>query len=187
METMRNTWDLVLAWCSSNPALAWPLLSALVVAVFKPRTPEAYAKFSAMRPAWFWSRFAAALQLVGALGLDPVKATKVIGKVLTGRSLPPPSIGSGVVLALALICASACTPDARRALLETALDAAACALAHQDLPDEQILKVCAVDAVDAERILRLVGESRRAAATAAVNAEARTGGRPLCPESDAGR
>lgn len=66
-----------------------------------------------------------------------------------------------------------CTPDARRALLETALDATQCALANMDLPNERILQVCAVDAADADRILRIVGEGRERTARAALQGEAR--------------
>jgi hypothetical protein len=71
---------------------------------------------------------------------------------------------TSVLLFTATIVAASCTPDARRALLETTLDAAQCALAHQDLPNQQIVTTCAIQAIDAERILRLVGESRKAAA-----------------------
>lgn len=76
------------------------------------------------------------------------------------------------LLSLIAYCGG-CTPDARRALLETALDATQCAIANMDLPNEKILAVCAVDAADADRILRIVGESRERAAKAALQGEAR--------------
>jgi hypothetical protein len=93
------------AWTLAHPALSWPLISAIVTIALKPRSPAQYAAMAAMWPAWFWSRFAPLLQLVGALGLDPVKALQVIGKVFTGKQDSagrPPMGGLVVVLAIGL-------------------------------------------------------------------------------------
>ena len=70
-------------WVLQNPAIAWPIISSFIVVTLKPRTPEGYAAMSAIRPVWFFSRLAALLQLIGALGLDPVKALQVASKVIT--------------------------------------------------------------------------------------------------------
>lgn len=56
-------------------ALVWPLITAIVTALFKPRTPEEYA---ALPP-----RLAAFLRLIAALGLDPVKAVKIVQEAAT--------------------------------------------------------------------------------------------------------
>ncbi len=98
-------------------ALLWPLVSAILTALFKPRTPEQYA---AMPP-----RLAAALQLLGALGLDPVKATIAIKKIFAGTKPPgPPAVGV-VALIVASMLTSGCATlapreQARAAVLVTA-------------------------------------------------------------------
>ncbi len=56
----------------------YPLLTALLTAVAKPRTPEEY---SALPP-----RLAAFLKLVGALGLDVPNAIEAIKQGINGRS-----------------------------------------------------------------------------------------------------
>lgn len=66
-------------------AIVWPVLSAVITALFKPRTPEEYAALATN-----WPRLAAFLQLVGALGIDPVKAVVALKKIPKGKSLPPP-------------------------------------------------------------------------------------------------
>lgn len=43
---------------------------------------------ASQRPTWFWPRFTAFLQFIGALGLDPIKATQVVFKVITGKDKP---------------------------------------------------------------------------------------------------
>lgn len=83
------------------------------------------------------------------------------------------------LIALSAHCA-ACSPDARRALVETIIDGASCALAHQHLPDADIIKVCSLKAVDVERILRLVSQSRDKAAAARAEALA---GSALCADA----
>lgn len=83
--------------------------------------------------------------------------------------------GKATVLALAFAGTVSCTPDARRALLETAIDGAACAIAHQHLSDADIIKVCSIQAADIDRILRLLGESRKAAMQARADEQAKAG------------
>ena len=74
-----------LDWLSAHP-LVWqlalyPLLTAVVTWLFKPRTPEQYA---ALPP-----RVAAFLKLVGALGFDAPKIIEAIAQVVTGSSKTP--------------------------------------------------------------------------------------------------
>ena len=70
-----------LAFVEAHPALfsvlVWPLLTAIITAVFKPRTPEEY---DALPP-----RVAAALKLVAALGLDPVKGLEALKQLLAPK------------------------------------------------------------------------------------------------------
>jgi hypothetical protein len=67
-------------WIESHQtliALAWPILTAILTGIFKPRSPEAYDK---MPP-----RVAAFFKLLGALGLDVPNTIEAIGQALTGR------------------------------------------------------------------------------------------------------
>lgn len=69
-------------WLSAHP-LVWqlamyPLLTAVVTWLFKPRTPEQYA---ALPP-----RVAAFLKLVAAVGFDAPKIIEAVSQVATGSS-----------------------------------------------------------------------------------------------------
>ena len=71
----------VLEFIKAHPAivsLAWPLLTALLTAIFKPQTPEQYAALAVKHPrlADFW-------RFVGAIGFDPVKAVMVLQQMLS--------------------------------------------------------------------------------------------------------
>lgn len=59
-------------------AIGWAVLTAVLTTLFKPQTPEQYARIAVKHPrlADFW-------RLVGALGLDPVKAVMVIRELVT--------------------------------------------------------------------------------------------------------
>lgn len=46
----------------------------------------------------------------------------------------------------------------------------ACAIENQDLPNDQIIAKCAVQPGDVERVLAIVGDSRKASAKAAAQA-----------------
>jgi len=81
----------VKVWAVAHPefmaVVVWPIVTAIVTALFKPKTPEAYAKLP--------PRLAALLQLIGAIGLDAGKAVSILKKVVmgtqdAGKSLPPP-------------------------------------------------------------------------------------------------
>jgi hypothetical protein len=75
--------DSIVAWGDRHPelmiALVWPIVTALVNALFKPRSAEEYA---ALHP-----RVAQVLRLVAALGLDPVKAVDAL-RALVARRRP---------------------------------------------------------------------------------------------------
>lgn len=69
-------------WLSAHP-LVWqlalyPLLTAVVTWLLKPRTPEQYA---ALPP-----RLAAFLKLVAAVGFDAPKIVESVSQVVTGSS-----------------------------------------------------------------------------------------------------
>lgn len=70
------------SWVNANPVLftvvLWPVVSGLVTALFKSRTPEEYA---AMNP-----RVAAVLKLVGSLGLDVPNMLNALKQVVAGHA-----------------------------------------------------------------------------------------------------
>lgn len=72
-------------WLGAHPVIwqlaLWPILSAAVTWLFKPRSPEEYA---ALPP-----RVAAGLKLIGALGFDAPKILESIAQVVTGSSKSP--------------------------------------------------------------------------------------------------
>lgn len=68
-------------WIENHPAVVaavWPLLTLILTALFKPRTPEQYA---AMPP-----RLAAFFKLLGALGLDGPNVVDAIRQGINGDS-----------------------------------------------------------------------------------------------------
>lgn len=107
--------DPVLTWCKENPTIAWPIISGVIVTIFKPRTPLQYAALSAVYPRWFFARFAALLQLIGALGVDPSKALKAASKVITGKQNDGSKIIALIILCLGLTV-NACSPSSDVAL-----------------------------------------------------------------------
>lgn len=74
--------NTVINWLSEYP-LVWelalfPLVTFVVTALLKPRTPEQYAELP--------PRVAAALKLVAAVGWDAPKIVESIGQLVTGRA-----------------------------------------------------------------------------------------------------
>jgi len=97
------------AFFASHPEIAVPLTGALVTLIFKPRTQEQYEAIASRGTTragrFFWPRCAALLQLIAAVFPDPVKASKVVGKVLSGKSDPPPPPKGPSVLPLVFLAA----------------------------------------------------------------------------------
>lgn len=75
---------MILAWMEAHQSFSsfviWPLVSAIVLMLFKPRSPEEYAK---MNP-----RLAGFLMLLSGLGLDPHKVVEGLKRAATGRAIP---------------------------------------------------------------------------------------------------
>lgn len=71
--------------------------------------------------------------------------------------------------------AAACTPQARWALAELLAKQIACGVEHQDLPNDQIVKVCALDPENVPKVLEVVGQSRAVGAKHAADAAAVAG------------
>lgn len=72
----------MMEWIEAHPvvvALLWPMLSALVTACFKPKTPEQYAS---MPP-----RLGAFLKLIGSLGIDAPNMLEAVKQGFKGKSL----------------------------------------------------------------------------------------------------
>ncbi len=71
-------------WIEAHPVLfatvLWPILSAAITWLASPRSPEAY---SAMHP-----RVAAALKLIGALGLNVPNTLQAVHQLIRGRAVP---------------------------------------------------------------------------------------------------
>jgi hypothetical protein len=157
----------VLAWANAHPevmaALVWPLVTAILTLAFKPRTPEQYA---AMPP-----RLAALLQLVAALGVDPVKAAKAVRKLV--EKGPPPAAGALLLVGGLALSSTGCTAFQRAVVADLLTEKIACAVANMNLPNERIIEVCAIQPGDVQKILQIVGESRKQAAKAAADASAR--------------
>lgn len=80
LATLHVLW----AWVVQNPAYSAPIIGAIFTEIFKPRTAVQYASIAARNPVWFFSRWVAFLQLVAAVFPDPVKARKIILKVIFG-------------------------------------------------------------------------------------------------------
>ncbi len=163
------------AWCAAHPELVWPLLTALITLLFKPRTPGEYAAIAAR-----WPRVAALLQLIGALGLDVPKVVEAVRKVVTGTSDPPkkpppagPSIMAFGLVVLLASQTSACalfSPRTLRSVLD--ITQTACIIAHQELPESDVAKACDVADELIPPMRRVLAESRKASAEAAAKASA---------------
>lgn len=72
----------ILQFAANHPALmtaiVWPLLTAILTAIFKPQTQEQYVRLAIKHPrlADFW-------RFIGAIGFDPVKAVLVLRQLAT--------------------------------------------------------------------------------------------------------
>lgn len=185
----------VQAFFADHPELAVPLIGALVTFLCKPRTPAQYESIAKTSP-----RLAAALQLFAAIFPDPVKAAKVLTKVITGRndSLPPPppvgpvsgewpttpkrgglprafdpawqSVG---VLAIGVVCAASLTGCAfleKHAKDALSVAQIACILANQTAPDSKVAQICDVADDYFEPMQKVLADARKASDAAAAKA-----------------
>lgn len=75
---MKSVLEFMSAHKALMVSIVWPLLTAVLTALFKPQTPEQYLRLAAKHPrlADFW-------RFVGAIGFDPVKAVLVLQQLLT--------------------------------------------------------------------------------------------------------
>ena len=177
-ETMMLYWHLILTWIVANPAWSMPVIGALVTLILKPRSSAEYASLASKNPTWFFTRWAALLQLVGAVFPDPVKAKRVLFKVIYGTfepseaKIPVDIVDMAsklpiLIFALALFSGSlSCTKG--QAINATVLFAekVQCALANSDLPNDKLIAKCAIEPGDVERVLAIVGEHRQGVAHA---------------------
>lgn len=91
-----TVWKAVLwLWtlAKAHPAITAPIVGMLVTAALKPRTGAQYLALASRNPTWLFTRYAAMLQLIGAIFPDSVKARQVLLKVILGQQeaekLPP--------------------------------------------------------------------------------------------------
>jgi len=102
-------------------------------------------------------------------------ATAVLGHDL-GKTVPGVRKVLGALLFVGVASSvTACTPQARWALAELLAKKIACGVAHQDLPNDDIIKLCALEPGDIPKVLEVVGKSRAAGAQHAADAAARAG------------
>lgn len=176
LDALHSAW----MWAKANPTIAWPILTAILTTTFKPRTPEAYARLAAHRPVWFFTRAAALLQLIGALGLDPVKAAAVLIKLLGGKQDPvpvpvetpkvrPETVLPPLMLILVLSLGSSGCALFTKGGARTVLDIAqsVCIVAHSELPDSDVANACGLAGPFLGPMRELLTSSREASAKAA--------------------
>lgn len=151
--------SLLGGWAEAHPTMSAvvviPALTAVFNLIFKPKTPDQYAQIAAVSP-----RLAGFLQMMGALGVDGEKASRIFfEKIVKGPPKPPrgpssvpssypppPSVPpSAARAALVGICLSLGIATNGCSLLtkqtaKTALDAVAVACIFQsELADESAL------------------------------------------------
>ena len=108
--------------------------------------------------------------IMGALALPGL-----FGKKEDDDKKDPPAGGATpLIVGAVLVCMLAgCTPQARAAFAELLAKKIACAVAHQDMPIEQMALVCALKPEDVPLAMQAVSEAREAGARQAVQAAAR--------------
>jgi len=155
------------AWCVAHPELVWPLVTAIITLLFKPRTPTQYAQIAVRFP-----RVAAGLQLIGALGLDVPKVVEAVRKVVTGKAEPPPPPAGPSIMAIGLVVLLASQTSAcslfNAKTLRTILDITqtTCIIAHQELPESDVAKICDVTDDLLPPMRRVLAEAKKASAKA---------------------
>lgn len=209
--TLIVAWVKSLAlWFVQNPTITAPLVGALITMVCKPRTPQQYAAMAMRYPTWLWIRIAAMLQLIAAIFPDPIKARKIVFKLIyanidpidpmTGsKSAPPPPmpsapptkkeverswLGRRIGFAASALLLIACTKQQLLGAGDLFLQKVMCAISNSDLPNDKIIEKCAIQPGDVNRILEIVGEHRQQAAKAAAKAvEESKSAKPGCSGS----
>ncbi len=97
---------------------------------------------------------------------------------------PPPGGSLPMVITpimmFAFVCAlglslGGCTPAMRKAVVYLLADTAKCIVGHPDLPDDQVAKLCGVEAAQHDAMRELLAQSRMMTAKAAADAAARAG------------
>lgn len=145
-------------------ALIWPFVTAILTVLFKPRSAEEYAELAKN-----WPRLAAFWRFLGAIGLDIPKAVQSLQEFIKPR-------GPMLVFAMLglVLTTTSCTPG-QRAVARTVLGIieTTCIIAHQDLPDEEVAKVCGLAGPFIEPMKDVLAESRRVTAREAAFAAAR--------------
>jgi len=173
------------SFCAAHPELSVPLIGALVTFLVKPRTPEQYERIAKFSP-----RLAAGLQLFAALFPDPVKASKVATKLLTGKgddgkSLPPPPTLSVIALVVIAPMLTGCALLQQHAKDALSVAQIGCIIANQFEPDSKVAEICQIADDYFEPMQRVLGDARqasdRAAAEAAQSTRAALCGKRLEP------
>ena len=135
VQVFQSIWP----WVEAHPVFAsmvvWPLITALVTLLFKPRSPEEYAALAVNHP-----RVAQFLRLVGALGIDLPKVLQVLGD-LSKRVPKAPLV---LLVAVSLVGLDGCALFAPANLPKTELVAKdiACILEHAFVDDSTLNTVC---------------------------------------------
>ena len=70
-------------WAVFMAVVGWNIITAVLTSVFKPQTPDQYARLALKHP-----RLADIWRAVGALGIDPVKFVLVLREVLRPELVP---------------------------------------------------------------------------------------------------
>ena len=95
-------------------------------------------------------------------------ALAVFGHEL-GSSIPKVKEALAILLLVGVATSQpACTPESRSILTDLAAKKLECALAHINLPNSQIIALCALQSGDEEFILRAVAQTRQEVAAEAV-------------------
>lgn len=168
-----KTLEFIAAWAEAHPALmtavAWPFVLGIVTVMFKPRSPEEYAAI-----AQNWPRLAATLQLIGALGVDPVKVTKALKKIVLPRG--PSAL---IVVLIAAPTLSGCAWWAKHGptVLDLITDNVMCVMGKPDVPIDRALAECSVREENAPKVVEIVSAHRRQVAAA------RTASAPMCGDA----
>ena len=138
--------------------LAWPVLTALVNWLFKPRSPEEYASLN--------PRLAGFLKFIASTGLDLTGAFQGLGKLFAGMK-PPPGAATMLFGMMTLTAALGCTwlasPEAKtteKAILRTA--DVLCIIANAELDSAAVAEACSIERALMPEIQKLLAAQKAA-------------------------